>query len=236
VRPMWEGWQLATCMPDSCFCEAVRDGAIRQPSNTWSSLTFCLAAFAMLPALRAKRTGRLSSLEGWLFALATFLVGVTSAFYHASLSFLGQSLDVQSMYLLVVLALAVNLDDLRPGEPKRFLLSYVGLNVVLGVLLVVVPEFRRYGFAGVIAAVLLSEVVLRRRTLRDWPMSPLVRAAVIQGVAFVIWNLDRARVVCDPQFPLQGHAVWHTLGAVASFELWRYFTHASVRPARAAPP
>lgn len=233
---MWEGWQLATCMPDSCFCEAVRDGAIRQPSNTWSSLTFCLAAFAMLPALRTKRTGRLSSLEAWLFAVAAFLVGVTSAFYHASLSFLGQSLDVQSMYLLVVPALAVNLDDLRPGAPKRFLLSYLGLNVGLGVLLVLVPEFRRYGFAGVIVAVLLSEVVLRRRALRDWSLSPLVRAVGIQGGAFVIWNLDRAHVVCDPQFPIQGHAVWHALGAVASFELWRYFTQPSVTPARAALP
>lgn len=233
---MWEGWQLATCMPDSCFCEAVRDGAIRQPSNTWSSLTFCLAAFAMVPALRAQRTGRLSSLEAWLFVIATFLVGATSAFYHASLSFLGQSLDVQSMYLLVVLALAVNVDDLRPGKPRLFLVSYVGLNAVLGVLLVLVPEFRRFGFAGVIASVLLSELVLRRRTLRDWSSSLLIRAAAIQGVAFIIWNLDRAHIVCDPQFPLQGHAVWHALGAVASFQLWRYFTQASVRPARTAPP
>ena len=48
---MWEGWQLATCMPDDCFCEAVRDGAVRQPSNTWSSLTFCVAALAMLPGV-----------------------------------------------------------------------------------------------------------------------------------------------------------------------------------------
>ena len=117
-----------------------------------------------------------------------------------------------------------------------FLVSYVGLNAVLGVLLVLVPEFRRFGFAGVIASVLLSELVLRRRTLRDWSSSLLIRAAAIQGVAFIIWNLDRAHIVCDPQFPLQGHAVWHALGAVASFQLWRYFTQASVRPARTAPP
>lgn len=226
---MWEGWELATCMPDSCFCEAVREGAIRQPSNTWSSLTFCVAAFAMLPALARRATGRLSALEASLFASAVFLVGVTSAFYHASLTFLGQSLDVQSMYLLVALALAVNVDDLRVGKPKAFVFTYFGLNAALGVLLVFVPAFRRFGFAGVIVAVLLTEVMLRRRALRSWPLRPLIVAAVTQGVAFVIWNLDRAHVVCDPTFPIQGHAVWHTLGAVAAFGLWRFYAQGAAR-------
>lgn len=221
---MWEGWQLATCMPDDCFCEAVRDGAVRQPSNTWSSLTFCVAALAMLPALLKRQTGRLSTLEGWLFALAVFFVGATSAFYHASLSFLGQTLDVQSMYLVVVLALAVNLDDLHPGKPKRFVVVYFGLNLVFGVLLVLVPAFRRHAFGGVIVAVLATEVLLRRAKLRDWKLAPLVAAAALQGIAFAIWNLDRTHVVCEPHHWLQGHAVWHTLGAAASFALWRYFS------------
>lgn len=228
---MWEGWELATCMPNDCFCEAVRDGAIRQPSNTWSSLTFCVTAFAMVPALLQKRTGNLSSLEGWLFALAAFLVGVTSAFYHASLTFFGQYLDVQSMYLVVVLVFAVNLDALRPGKPKQFLLTWLSLNVIFGVLLVVVPAFRRYAFGGVILAVIATELVLRSRKLRDWNPKPLIAAAALQGIAFVIWNLDRAHVVCDPTFPIQGHAVWHTLGACAAFALWRYYSTTSTPPA-----
>ncbi|MBL8910520.1 MAG: ceramidase domain-containing protein [Archangium sp.] len=224
---MWEGWELATCMPNDCFCEAVRDGAIRQPSNTWSSLTFCVATFVMMPALLRGEVGRLTKLEAWLFAIAVFLVGVTSAFYHASLSFFGQYLDVQSMYLLVVLAFSVNLDALRPGKPKQFLLTYVSINVIFGVLLVFVPAFRRFAFAGVILSVIATEVILRQRKLRDWNAKPLIAAAVLQGIAFVIWNLDRAHIVCDPTFPIQGHAVWHTLGACASFALWRYFTSAS---------
>ena len=44
---IWSDWSEATCMPSDCFCEAVRDAAIRQPSNTWSSLTFCAAALVM---------------------------------------------------------------------------------------------------------------------------------------------------------------------------------------------
>lgn len=221
----WEAWRPATCMPDSCFCEAVREGVIRQPSNTWSSLAFCVVALVMFAELG--RPSRLSKLEAVLFATSAFLVGVTSAFYHASLTFLGQSLDVQSMYLVVALALAVNLDSLRPGKAKWFLPMYLGFNVVLGVLLVLVPEFRRYGFAGVIAAVVATEGLLRRRGLRDWPLQPLFVAIALQAVAFVIWNLDRAHLVCDPTFPIQGHAVWHTMGALAAYALWRYFRKSS---------
>ena len=217
----WDAWRPATCMPDSCFCEAVREGVIRQPTNTWSSHAFCDVALVMFAELG--RPSRLSKLEAVLFATSAFLVGVTSAFYHASLTFLGQSLDVQSMYLVVALALAVNVDALRPGKPKLFLPLYLGLNVALGALLVWVPEFRRFGFGGGIAAVVVTEVALRRRGLRDWPLRPLLVAIALQAVAFIIWNLDRTHTVCDPMFPIQGHAVWHTLGALASYALWRYF-------------
>ena len=33
----------------------------------------------------------------------------------------------------------------------------------------------------------------------------------------------RLEALCDPGSLLQGHAAWHTLGAFASFGLWRYF-------------
>jgi len=31
-------------MPDGCFCEAMRQGAIAQPANFWSSFAFVAAA------------------------------------------------------------------------------------------------------------------------------------------------------------------------------------------------
>lgn len=211
-------------MPDSCFCEAVRDGVIRQPANTWSNLGFNLAAVWMGVELARRREGRgLSTLEAAIFAIAVFLVGATSGFYHASLTFIGQWLDVQSMYLLALLAFAVNLDALRPGKPKRFVPMYVGLNVVLGVLLLFVPVFRRYAFGLALGSIVVTEVMLRRRGLRDWPLAPLIGAAAVQGAAFVIWGLDITHTVCAPSSLLQGHAVWHLLGAVASFLLWRYY-------------
>lgn len=221
---VWESWAPATCYPDHCFCEGLREGLVRQPSNTWSSLAFCVAGLWMLKEWVAQRESRgFSSGQAVVFAVATFLVGATSAFYHASLSFIGQWMDVQSMYLLVLAVFAVNVDALRPERPKRFTVMYVGLNLLLGVLLVQVPTARRYAFFGVILAVVVTEIWLRRRALRGWVMNPLLGAMGVQATAFGIWGLDITHTVCEPGSLMQGHAVWHALGAVASMLLWRYY-------------
>lgn len=226
----WSDFEPATCMPDACFCEAVRDGLIRQPSNTWSNLGFCLAGVWMAVEWgRQRDVGGLRSVEAALFALAVFLVGVTSGLYHASLTFFGQTLDVQAMYLVVLLAFAVNVDALTGA--RRAVPLYVVLNVALGVLLVTLPVFRRWAFGLVIAAILVTEVLLRLRRQRAWPLRLLVGTALVQGLAFVIWVLDTRRLVCDPQGLVQGHAVWHLLGAVATLLLWRYYRQPAAAPA-----
>jgi hypothetical protein len=93
-----------------------------------------------------------------------------------------------------------------------------------------VPTFRRVGFGLAIAAVVLTEVVVRARGLRAGPLGFLVLAAAVQAVAFGIWTLDLTRTVCAPHSLVQGHALWHVLGAVATALLWRYSRGASPVP------
>ncbi len=220
---MWSDFAQATCMPDHCFCEAVRDGWLRQPSNALSSLAFSVAAVGMAWAQwKRPLAGAFRAVEAWCFIVAVFLVGVTSAGYHASLTFVGQVFDVQSMYLVVVALVAVNVDALRPLSPRRFVVTYLGLNLALGVLLVTVPAFRRFGFGLAILAVLVTEVMLRVRRLRATPLWPLGVAVGVQALAFGVWTLDLTKTVCSPESLLQGHAVWHVLGAVVTVLLWRY--------------
>jgi hypothetical protein len=220
---MWNDWSPATCLPDHCFCEALHEGALRQPANSWSSLAFCGAGVVRALELMRGPSARFSQLQSACLAAAAIFLGATSAFYHASLSFLGQWLDVESMYLLALVGFAANVDALRPQAPKRFLPLYVGLNVVMGVLLLTVPVLRRYAFAGAILAIIVTEVLLRRQKLRDWSLRPLHAAIGLMAVAFSIWILDLTKTVCAPHSWLQGHAVWHVLGACATYALWRYY-------------
>lgn len=222
----WTDWAQATCMPDRCFCEAIGEGTIRQPANTWSSLAFCVAAVLVALELRKPSRG-ITNFQGWCFAFAAFTVGAGSAFYHASLTFLGQWFDVEGMYLLALVGVCANVDALRPGKPKLYVPLYFGLNAVMGVLLATIPFMRRYAFFAAIVGTIVTEVLVRRRGLRDWPPRGLYTAIGLMAVAFGIWTLDLTHTVCDPHSWLQGHAVWHVLGAGATYALWRYYRPAA---------
>ena len=62
-------------------------------------------------------------------------------------------------------------------------------------------------------------------TMESWW---LWRAAAALGVAFLIWVLDITQAVCSPESALQGHAVWHMLGALAGWCLYRYYASEAV--------
>ena len=85
-------------------------------------------------------------------------------------------------------------------------------------------------FAVLLVLALGLELVLRRRAPTPPSVRPAVLAVTSMLVAFGIWNLSHTDGPwCSPHSWLQGHAVWHLLGAVAAYELYRYY--AGERPA-----
>lgn len=215
-------------MPAHCFNEAVRPGLIAQPSNTWSSLGFVVVA--LLVVVRQARgmsvTDRLvvaatPTLRA-LLAMALLVTGLGSAFYHASLTFVGQTADVAGMYLLSTFVIVYARADARPDAVRRLVTQYVAFNAVLLVALVLVPELRRQLFAVLLVIGLVMEY---RRGARSTAFAPraLLASAGSLAVAYVIWILDMRHIGPLPTSWVQGHAVWHVLGAVAGWQLARYY-------------
>lgn len=224
----WAGWRPATCMPDDCFCEAIRPGSIAQPVNTYSNLAFVLVGLLILgaPAGPAERNANLMLSQPAypiVFGASTVVIGLGSLFYHASLSFAGQWFDVMGMYLLATFMALYALGRIRPMQGSRFALTYVAVNAALGALLIVAPEARRLIFTGLIFAVIGLEAwiaLYRRPRMRyAWFAAALSSFAA----AYAIWVLDNLRVLCAPESALQGHAVWHLLGALAAGLIYAYY-------------
>lgn len=219
----WSDWQPATCMPGACFCESIRGGAIRQPANSWSSLAFVLVSFWSLGVSYADRETRQRAVYAVVFAASLFVVGMGSAFYHASLTFAGQFIDVLGMYLIGTFVLVRNVGRLRVLSDAAAIGVYVSLNVTLAMALYFVPVSRRYLFAAAIVAALFVEWRVRRRALHSRRHALgsvsdgrfLVAAVSVLVVAFLLWILDITKAACAPGSVLQGHAVWHVLGAIA---------------------
>jgi hypothetical protein len=210
-------------MPDSCFCEAIRSDGIKQPANAWSSLAFVIVAAMVLVRWR-RQPSALRAAYPLLYAFTLVVVGLGSAYFHATLSFRGQFADVFGMYLIATFVLLYSIGQLRAVSGAVFVSAYIATNAVLAMLLYWVPVYRRPIFGLLIVAVLLVEVLIRRRRGPRSGSRHLWVAAAIMGIAFVIWILDFNRILCQPNSWMQGHAVWHVLGAVAAWYLFRYYS------------
>jgi hypothetical protein len=210
---VWEGWRRATCFPFDCFCETPGPGWIAEPANAWSSFGFVIVALLLAgsAARGDERTVGLKRAEAWLLAASLMIVGFGSAFYHASLTWAGQVIDVTGMYFVATFVLLHRLAPRWKASPAAASLLFVAINALLMVAQVTTPILRRFVFALLVISAIAVE--WREATAgRKW----LVRAALAMSLGFVTWAFDRWRIVCLPDTQIQGHAIWHVLGAVAS--------------------
>lgn len=221
LAPPWSSWRPASCLPDDCFCEGIRESIIRQPANTWSSLAFVFVAMWIAARLAGQRkSGRIvfRRAETGLFLTALVLLGLGSAFYHASLTFVGQVFDVSGMYLVATFILLRRLAPRWNLSPVRSVLAFVAANGVLMTAQVTTPALRRIVFGILLVSALLVEWS-GSSAGRMW----LKTGAGLMAVAFALWIGDRTRLACAPASLLQGHAAWHLLGAFASACLYRSY-------------
>jgi len=230
----------ATCMPDDCFCEALRYGEwIRQPSNTWSNLGFIAVAFLIIVLIarcRGDARNRLINYPSlaWLFAFGCLLTGAGSFFYHASFTFIGQWFDVMGMYFSITFFLVYNLDRLYDLRPTRFFITYFMLNALLGLALLAMPEARRYLFATCVLLMVISTFYAQWKLNTPIKAKYLLWSILSFGTAYFLWVLDLKHIVCEPYSPWQLHSLWHLLSATSALFIFLYFFSEQEREGMAA--
>jgi hypothetical protein len=222
----WNGWRPATCMPDACFCETVGAGLVRQPANAVSGLAFVLVALWIVAADASRGTPPARRNTALLFAGALAFLGMGTAFYHASLTFAGQTVDVLVMYLLVLLVGVLGLVRYGAVREGRAAVLYMASGAALLAMLLVLPHLRRPVFAGLVLGVLALEAGLRRRGSSRGGARYLAGATALLLLGFGVWILDQTGAVCAPGSPVQGHAIWHLFGAAAAGLLYLYLRSA----------
>lgn len=218
----WSGMQESFGQPNVKWCEERLCAWVNEPANAWSNLAYL--AVALWCFARARSTGsRTWAHFGWTLTL----VGAMSFVYHATNNFGTQVLDFVGMYVFAFLLVALNL--FRAGWLSRSRVAplQAGLAVLFTLLVPVMKAVHFPYQAVVLVAVFViigTEVVIARRpgpraSYRDFGLGLVFLAA---GAAFSASDVTGA--FCSPtNHWVQGHAIWHALGAVALFFTARHY-------------
>jgi len=228
---IWLGWLGPDVGRGANFCEAARAGIVRQPANTFSNAGFVAAGLLIAwHAGRRDSAGVLATHRHLATAMACLVVllGPGSAAMHATQSALGGHIDMLSMYLIASFAAAyAAMRWLRGGVPL-LALAFVGgvaFCELVGLWDGTVPVVTYSGNAAfallLIIATMLEVLIMQRGETRAWrPYAYASLASIL--TAFAIWNATK-EWLCDPYSLVQGHAIWHLLGALAAYLLYRYY-------------
>jgi hypothetical protein len=217
------GWLGADVDRGAEFCEAA-SGRVRQPVNTLSNLGFVVAGLVI-----ARDAWRLP-VVGTAYACLVVLLGPASMAMHATESSLGGHLDLLSMYL--VASFAVSYAAMRVWRRGPGFMSLVFAAAVAGCLLVeaVGGEVPVVMHAGNLAfgVLLATALVLERRILRRGETTLdrrwILAAVGALALAFAVWNTAKdGSPLCWPGSVYQGHGIWHLLGAVSAYCLFRFY-------------
>lgn len=220
---VWTDWRPATCLQRGCFCEAPNPHSpIRQTANTVSSLGYLFSG--TLAITSSKNARRFSRGHAAIFGVSSLLIGVGSAFYHASLTFSGQFFDVLGMFMLATLMLVYAFERIWDLRFAATVGLYLAIVLFLSLLQISLPDTRRFVFALALIIALFFEARYLKQQTPIIDVNKLRLGIILLAVAYLIWILDNARIVCFETSPIQGHALWHLLGAASVCLLYQYYS------------
>lgn len=199
----------------------------REPQNTVSNLAYVYVGVALLFASRRMLSRGL--------ALACIFLGVGSGLYHASLLPEWRMIDILGVYAVLFCLLPLGCGAAFRCSSRKF-----DCLATLGAWLLAVPagihrnDVRLAGVklldstSVVVGAVALTSVaaLIAWRHARDarHSFAAVVTLSIAAPIAFFGGAADRfGGMLANPDALIQGHAIWHTLGAVALLAAYEIF-------------
>jgi predicted membrane channel-forming protein YqfA (hemolysin III family) len=234
---VWTGMKVSQSAITVEYCEFNHpERLFHQPINTYSNLIYFfygLVIFQLalkdLKFIGVKRVNSVRNAPFLSILLAANFIYLSfgSAFFHSSLTWIGQRVDMNATYGLTLSLICIGMVQV---VAKKELSKQIQIATVLGMLLLIVgvlPLALQISSAILLPALFLALLLLgignyvQYRSLRS-PLL-LILSFVLLAVAIQVRTMDVAKINCDPLSIWQGHALWHFLTATSSLCMYFYF-------------
>ena len=233
----WAGMQVSRSALTVEYCEFNRvNRFFHQPMNTYSNLAYFFWGALILLIARQDYQNRDSSgqkrLEKFpqlsaLMGICFVYLSVGSAFFHASLTYAGQRVDMNGTYGIMITLAGIALYHVF------YKIRLVGIQKIGWVVCLAAAIGAFYWLAPLVSsALLVPALILLLNGLmvinyiqfrKERSLVLIVLSLVLIVAAIKIRTLDVQKVNCDPHSFIQGHAIWHFLTALSSFCSYAFF-------------
>ena len=234
---VWTGMKVSQSAVTVEYCEFNHpERLFHQPINTYSNLIYFfygLLIFQLalkdlkLVEVKGVNSVRSSSYLSILLAANFIYLSFGSAFFHSSLTWIGQRIDMNATYGLTLSLICIGLVQVLV---KKELTKQNQVGLVVGMLLLIagfLPLALQISSSILLPSLFLILLVFGIINYLQYPAQriPLLGllSFVLLAVAIQIRSMDVAKINCDPMSIWQGHALWHFLTATSSLCMYLYF-------------
>lgn len=230
---IWSGMQISKSALTAEYCELYRTGHLfHQPVNTYSNLFyFFLGSIILGLSIKSTNASNRNSLQQFpaLMAFCGFsliYLCFGSSFFHASMTWTGQRVDMNATYAVCLSCLAIS-------SYYYFQLHFTSwiktLYILVLSLLVIFFVYLHLHVSSMILLPLFIILILfftlinynRNKKALSIQFAWLSLLFVIG--AFILRTLDILKIVCNPTSVFQGHSLWHIFTGLSAFFLFWFF-------------
>jgi Ceramidase len=205
-------------------CEHIGQGLLAQPANTLSSLAYALAGVLLLRRALAGRSG--ARMAPVVYAGTVIGVGIGSAAFHGPMPAWGRFAHDLSIAAVLAFVMGYDVALARGALAKAGLAMSVGVTGACAVVLAVSPDAGYALDVVLVVGAVVAEIGATRsaagRATADGRLWIVIVGVVAIGALLNALGRTDAQL-CEPDSPVQLHALWHVLTA---FVLWLYGTAA----------
>lgn len=234
---IWQGMTISKSALTVEYCEFNHvDRFFRQPMNTYSNLAYFFFGLLILQIAvtdyKNRHVANLSRLEK--FPLLSAFTGLCfiylsfgSAFFHASLTYIGQRVDMNGTYGITIALLGVAMYQtlytikLTTFQKKIWVLCLAAIMLLFLKVALLIPSATLV--PGLILLLNVFIVINYSQFRKERSAVLAVTSLLLLIVAVKIRTLDVQKVGCDPHSVIQGHSIWHLLTALSSFCSYAFF-------------
>ncbi|WP_188763453.1 ceramidase domain-containing protein [Emticicia aquatilis] len=241
---IWEGMTVSKSALTVEYCEFNHtEKFFHQSMNTYSNLAYFFFGILILQIAQYDYKNKENTIQNRLekFPLLSALMGfcfiylsLGSAFFHASLTYLGQRVDMNGTYSISISLLGIGLYhllhriDFSETTKKLWI---VGLLVIIIAFLPISLMISSSKLLPVMILLLMLLIAIHYFQFRKQKSFILaILGFVLMFIAVKIRTLDVQKINCDPHSFYQGHAVWHLLTAMSSFCSYAFFRFSKIQP------